>query len=1088
MYKITKMRVFLLSFLMFATLANAQLSDFNLQVTKTDETCLGNGSLTFIVSNTTPQSTMLYKVYKLPNTTTPVSVLTETTLSSLTSGNYRVVAIQALGNQTNSKQQDVTINNNRVSFNFSVAAANQNCASGGDVIVNVTSGIGASYEILSGPVTKPLQSSNIFTGLPSGTYNIRAYNNCGVAKVKTFTLTIVNTSLEISEAFYPQVADPQCDFITVNNTVTPTSGSISYPVTVQHTLNTMDLAGEYITINQVIPSGEPDALVISALMPRYATQSYTYDVRVTDNCNTVYERLDNTVNPSIEMALSTGVLSCANRKLVVAAAKHIAPYTVEFVSAPAGFTAAGFNAGGQGPFGTDTVDYGSEENPVPFGNYIVKITDACGRVAQDTLLVEFKRLKPSARGTNNGCFSLFGKIRVSVPNQKLVSATIIAAPDTYTETLEQDVTNKINNAGTLVLADMPLGIYKIKFTDDCGFEYVMEVEVPPFVEKDFDIATLPDCTPGFGTVRLRSGNGKLISVIASSSPNAFGQGRAVDVTENIDAEGDFYINNLPAGNYTFTATDVCGIVHEMPITVEGYVPPQNSFVFTPNCGTFSVKVTDTSNGTEGSSYWLQKFNPATQNWGHPGNGNIYTGGTPTAANSIKLTNNTTRNNLSYTGQFRVVKKFESFGNATAENTECISILGEFNYTDAFAIGNAYTMACMGHPNDVYIESVGYVVSYKITKKNGVRFDVDNGTSNIFTNLDSATYVFAIEDACGNKETKEFNLGELPSIADANRPSDMRICVETGAARSNVFHLTDQNEQILNGKPAAMYTITYHLTQADADNAANPLPEYYTNTTNGQIIYVRMINNHIALCPGTTSFALYVGEIQKPVITTQGTICNDGKLALIANAGYTSYRWSTGETTRTIYVTEPGNYTVTVEKAYGTEHCDGVAEITVNQSFTPTIRDIDTHDWTRSENGITINTDGNGKYEYSIDGINFQESNVFTNLETGPYTVTVRDAFGCGVATKDVVLMYYPNFFTPNGDGTHDKWHINYSMLEPHMIVNIFDRYGKKITSLTATSEGWDGTLNGAALPSTDYWFVVTREDGREFKGHFAMLR
>lgn len=57
-----------------------------------------------------------------------------------------------------------------------------------------------------------------------------------------------------------------------------------------------------------------------------------------------------------------------------------------------------------------------------------------------------------------------------------------------------------------------------------------------------------------------------------------------------------------------------------------------------------------------------------------------------------------------------------------------------------------------------------------------------------------------------------------------------------------------------------------------------------------------------------------------------------------------------------------------------------------------------------------------------------------------------------------------------------------------MNVDIFDRYGKHITSFGPTSNGWDGKLNGADLPSTDYWFVVTREDGKIFRGHFSMLR
>ena len=133
-------RLFVFLFLVTNS-AIAQLSDFGLQVAKTDETCLGNGSLTITTTNLTPSATMLYKVYKLPNVTDPVSVLTTTYVGSLTSGTYKVVAIQALGNQSNSKEKNVTINSNMATFNFTISSANQNCASGGSLIVNVTSGI-----------------------------------------------------------------------------------------------------------------------------------------------------------------------------------------------------------------------------------------------------------------------------------------------------------------------------------------------------------------------------------------------------------------------------------------------------------------------------------------------------------------------------------------------------------------------------------------------------------------------------------------------------------------------------------------------------------------------------------------------------------------------------------------------------------------------------------------------------------------------------------------------------------------------------------------------------------------------------------
>jgi len=34
----------------------------------------------------------------------------------------------------------------------------------------------------------------------------------------------------------------------------------------------------------------------------------------------------------------------------------------------------------------------------------------------------------------------------------------------------------------------------------------------------------------------------------------------------------------------------------------------------------------------------------------------------------------------------------------------------------------------------------------------------------------------------------------------------------------------------------------------------------------------------------------------------------------------------------------------------------------------------------------------------------------------------------------------------------------------------------------------DGTYLGKPMPATDYWFRTYLEDGREFKGHFSLIR
>ncbi|MEO1033296.1 MAG: T9SS type B sorting domain-containing protein, partial [Bacteroidota bacterium] len=53
---------------------------------------------------------------------------------------------------------------------------------------------------------------------------------------------------------------------------------------------------------------------------------------------------------------------------------------------------------------------------------------------------------------------------------------------------------------------------------------------------------------------------------------------------------------------------------------------------------------------------------------------------------------------------------------------------------------------------------------------------------------------------------------------------------------------------------------------------------------------------------------------------------------------------------------------------------------------------------------------------------------------------------------------------------------------------IFDRHGKLLRELDPLGPGWDGTYNGAKMPSSDYWFKVELQDGRTFTSHFSLKR
>jgi len=314
-----------------------------------------------------------------------------------------------------------------------------------------------------------------------------------------------------------------------------------------------------------------------------------------------------------------------------------------------------------------------------------------------------------------------------------------------------------------------------------------------------------------------------------------------------------------------------------------------------------------------------------------------------------------------------------------------------------------------------------------------------------------------------------------------------VCDDLNDGDENI-DLTLYEEDII-ANPAA-YSFSYYTSFSGAENelpsALISDEEDYSLSIGQNTIYVRVVFNN--QCFKVVELKLTL--IPSPYLNMKDSydVCENGFTNITADPGFDSYTWSTGATTRAITVTQAGNYSVTVTKNHGTVICSSTKNIIVDLSNKATIVEIETLDWTSYDNSITIIVTGLGDYEYSLDGIHFQSSNQFYGLPNGEYTVYVNDIKGCGIAEEDVYLLMYPKFFTPNGDSYNDVWGIKFHENEPNLKVHIFDRYGKFLKQLTIKDAFWDGTYNGETLPSTDYWFVVIRENGKEHRGHFTLKR
>lgn len=290
---------------------------------------------------------------------------------------------------------------------------------------------------------------------------------------------------------------------------------------------------------------------------------------------------------------------------------------------------------------------------------------------------------------------------------------------------------------------------------------------------------------------------------------------------------------------------------------------------------------------------------------------------------------------------------------------------------------------------------------------------------------------------------------------------------------------------LSGSLPTGLTFAYYVAESNAILNTSPLNTTFTNTiANHQTIYVKILDG--INCYGILPIDLNVNTFDPSNFGDQTIyLCSSESKTLAVASGFSSYIWSNGQTGNLINVTTSGIYTVTVTNANG---CEKTKRFEVIASSTATITNVIVNDFSGNSNAIEIVATGIGDYEYSIDGINFQDSPTFSSLEPNEYTVYVNDKNGCPITSKSVYVLDYPHFFTPNEDGINDIWRIQKLQFLAKSRIYIFDRFGKLLFSFNENQAGWNGKYNGIDLPSTDYWFVLKLNNGRTIKGNFSLVR
>ena len=186
-------------------------------------------------------------------------------------------------------------------------------------------------------------------------------------------------------------------------------------------------------------------------------------------------------------------------------------------------------------------------------------------------------------------------------------------------------------------------------------------------------------------------------------------------------------------------------------------------------------------------------------------------------------------------------------------------------------------------------------------------------------------------------------------------------------------------------------------------------------------YTITATDRLTKCQSTFSITLtQPNSLVSFTATATNVNCNNdnSQITVTATGGTPNYTYAFAKSPSTVPSSAYGNSaTLTVDTNSGADlvwdvyvkdvnGCTTKRTVTIVNDNLPTVTATNNNQCTGSGNSFTITATGTGlaPLTYSIDGTNFQASNVF-NVTAGTYTVTVKDKNGCTASTAAALVIY-----------------------------------------------------------------------------------
>ena len=859
------------------------------------------------------------------------------------------------------------------------------CGPNGSFTVNIPAGAGTLPYLLSLDGALPVSvngQSHTFSGLLGGSHSVLITTADGCTQMLPVTVPTSGT-LNVTAT---TVATSCNGAANGSVTLTPQNGVQPFTYSINNGAPIVSNSASY-TFSNLVPGN--------------------YFFKVTDASGCVLNNMLAQVLPGGPLTITTNAVApacsgAANGSITVTPTSGTAPYTYSINS---------------GAFQSNNVF-----SNLLTGTYFISVRDAIGcyinnvfvnvPVSTGSLNVTVTPMGTSCTGLNNGSISI-------VP---------LNGSSPYQYSLDGGTTFV---AGTSITGLAP-GNYSVIVKDNSG---CTSASVPATISAGSALlattATTPTSCNGVsnGTITVTPTNG--------SGPFNYQLDGGAAQTSNV-------FTNVAAGSHTIIVTDASGCAsNSIPVTIDVGPPITGSFVTVGTSCNGAVNGTITVTPTTGSApFSFQLDGGAFQlsnSFTGVGSGDhsiiikdaagctstAYTisvsAGPPLSGSAISSATScsgATDGGITITPNTGISPYQYSLDGTNWQSSNVFTGLAPGAYTSfikdgagcitaaipvSIAVGPGLTATTSTTPTSCSGATNGTITVLPGNTNMAYEFSIDGigfQTSNTFSGLPTGNYTITFRNNAGCQGTVQatVNAGQ-PLTAAVNVNNVMCNGGNDGMATINIS---------ANFAPPVEYSLDGGTWQAS--NIFNGL------TAGSYTAYFRDQNN----CAGSQSFVITQPALLTLSPAEQSALCsgqNDGLIMLAASGGMAPYQFSIDGINyqpSNVFNVAAGSYTVYVKDNNNCIKTD-VVNITEPNLLKSTINT--TNATCDGGNDGTLMLDVSGgtpAYQYSLDGIYWQSSNVF-NVSSGSYSVIVKDANGCTNARNAIVDLTNNLYVVPVND-------------------------------------------------------------------------